>query len=258
MLICANGMRLASGPNRMFSGVTTNAGGYRSETPSGQNFNRYQAFDPKTSTPDGARHPVAWVPAQKAGGMASRNVILGDAAVTANGAMGVNAESALDGIGQITNAPLQLVVSAVAALAGSGSIDTAGLAGKLEAVAALAGSGDLTAAIGALAGIFADLDGDGALTATIRALGYMEAEVTPFTELSPQSLAAAVWANIIESGLTAEEAMRLIAAATAGKVSGGGTATNTIRNAVADSKDRIVATVDVDGNRTAITYDLSD
>ena len=50
--------------------------------------------------------------------------------------------------------------------------------------------------------------------------------------------------------------MRLITAATAGEVSGGGTTTITIRNAVADTKNRIIATVDEDGNRTAITYDL--
>jgi len=60
----------------------------------------------------------------------------------------------------------------------------------------------------------------------------------------------------IESGLTLRQALRLVAAATAGKISGGGTATVTIRNAVADGADRIVATVDTDGNRTAITYDL--
>jgi hypothetical protein len=51
--------------------------------------------------------------------------------------------------------------------------------------------------------------------------------------------------------------MRLSAAADAGKLSGAATTTNTIRNAVADDKNRIVATVDSDGNRTAITYDLT-
>lgn len=63
-------------------------------------------------------------------------------------------------------------------------------------------------------------------------------------------------ANAIESGLTVRQAMRLIVAADAGKVSGGGTTTVTIRN-IADTKDRIVATVDSDGNRTAITRDLT-
>jgi hypothetical protein len=60
----------------------------------------------------------------------------------------------------------------------------------------------------------------------------------------------------VETGLTLRQALRLVTAATAGKISGGGTATITIRNAVADGADRIVASVDTDGNRTAITYSL--
>lgn len=65
-------------------------------------------------------------------------------------------------------------------------------------------------------------------------------------------------ANAIETGLTPVQSLRLIAAALAGKISGGGTGTVTVRNAVADSKDRIVATTpDANGNRTAITVDLT-
>jgi hypothetical protein len=64
--------------------------------------------------------------------------------------------------------------------------------------------------------------------------------------------------NGVEVGVTMREALRLILAATAGKVSGAAGTSITIRNAVADSKNRIQATVDASGNRTAITYDLSD
>lgn len=65
-------------------------------------------------------------------------------------------------------------------------------------------------------------------------------------------------ANAIETGLTPVQSLRLIAAVLAGKVSGGGTGTVTVRNAVADSKDRIVATTpDANGNRSAITVDLT-
>lgn len=65
-------------------------------------------------------------------------------------------------------------------------------------------------------------------------------------------------ANGVETGLTPRQAMRLNTAAMAGKVSGGGTGTVTFRNAVADSKDRIVATTpDANGNRSAITYDVT-
>jgi len=61
----------------------------------------------------------------------------------------------------------------------------------------------------------------------------------------------------VETGLTLRQAMRLLAAASAGKLSGAATTTITVRNAVADSKDRITATVTSDGDRSAITYDLT-
>lgn len=64
-------------------------------------------------------------------------------------------------------------------------------------------------------------------------------------------------ANGIETGLTPRQAQRLLVAAAAGKLSGAATTTIVIRNAVADSKDRITATVDADGNRSAITLDLT-
>lgn len=70
--------------------------------------------------------------------------------------------------------------------------------------------------------------------------------------------AAAIWdlANGIETGLTPRKALRLLAAVLGGELSGGGTTLETIRNAVADSKDRVIAIVDSQGNRTGITYDL--
>ncbi len=76
---------------------------------------------------------------------------------------------------------------------------------------------------------------------------------------SPNDIADALLdrSNAIETGLTPRQAWRLMAAALAGKLSGAATTTVTIRNAVQDSKNRIVATVDVDGNRSAITTDVS-
>jgi len=55
-------------------------------------------------------------------------------------------------------------------------------------------------------------------------------------------------------GYTLEEAMKICLAALAGKVSGAGTTTVTIRSAD-DTADRIVATVDTDGNRSSVTLD---
>ncbi len=64
-------------------------------------------------------------------------------------------------------------------------------------------------------------------------------------------------ANGVESGLTVRGSLRLALAALAGKASGMATSTGVFRNAVADSKPRITATQDADGNRSAITYDAS-
>lgn len=63
--------------------------------------------------------------------------------------------------------------------------------------------------------------------------------------------------QLVETGLTVRETLRLCVAAMAGRISGAPGTTITIRNAVADDADRIVATVDSNGNRTAISYDLS-
>jgi hypothetical protein len=58
----------------------------------------------------------------------------------------------------------------------------------------------------------------------------------------------------IETGYTPRQSLRIMLAALAGKLSGAATTTVTIRNAP-DTKARITATVDEDGNRSAITLD---
>jgi hypothetical protein len=72
----------------------------------------------------------------------------------------------------------------------------------------------------------------------------------------PAGLAAAVWAAAVDGSTTAQESMRLQNAALAGKASGLGTTTAVFRD-LADTKDRISATVDADGNRTAVTRDAT-
>ena len=69
------------------------------------------------------------------------------------------------------------------------------------------------------------------------------------------SIATAVWATVVAGSYTAIQTLRGLAASLAGKLSGGGTTTETIRS-INDSKNVIVATVDENGNRTAITLDL--
>lgn len=119
--------------------------------------------------------------------------------------------------------------------------------------------GRLDASVGAMAA--------GVITAAAHAAGAIDAAAIAADAIGASELATDAVNEIVdglldrtagvETGLTVRQALRLIAAANAAKLSGGGTTTITIRNAVADSKDRIVATVDSDGNRSAITYDLT-
>lgn len=64
-------------------------------------------------------------------------------------------------------------------------------------------------------------------------------------------------ANAIETGLTVRGLLRVLGSAGAGKVSGAATTSMIFRNAVADTKPRITATVTPDGDRTAVTIDAT-
>jgi hypothetical protein len=62
--------------------------------------------------------------------------------------------------------------------------------------------------------------------------------------------------EVIEGSITLRQAMRVLLAANAGRSTGGGTANIKFRDN-ANSKDRISATVDSNGNRTAMTLNLT-
>jgi hypothetical protein len=64
-------------------------------------------------------------------------------------------------------------------------------------------------------------------------------------------------ADAIETGLTPRGAQRVIAAAVAGKASGMADLSPVFRNAVADTKDRITATTNADGDRLTVTVDAT-
>lgn len=63
-----------------------------------------------------------------------------------------------------------------------------------------------------------------------------------------------LWQAIFEGTMTYAEAMRIMYASLANKSDGGGTATIHLRDK-ADTKNRITATVDASGNRTAVSVD---
>ena len=298
-------MALLQAKGRLFSGVagtiTTGAtgaitaGAFAQRVPANwTNTGRVRNFDSgwatviggacqsaKSARPYGYLPPKCWVLPRTAGGIASRGLLVhGTGSLTAAGALGRNLTAALAGTGDLT-ATGALIVSAVASLAGTGTISTADLLAILQAEATIAGTSSATATATALGWALATLAGTGTMTGTRYATGALAADITPFTDLSPENLATAVWSavasdnndtgtmgekvndagsasnpwtEVIEGTYTAAELLRVIAAALAGELAGAGTTTITITG-VDGTTDRITATVDGTGNRTAVTLD---
>lgn len=70
------------------------------------------------------------------------------------------------------------------------------------------------------------------------------------------AIAAGIMAEVVEGAISVGDSFRLWNAALGGKASGLGTTTAVFRD-LGDTKNRISATVDVDGNRSVVTLDLT-
>lgn len=120
-----------------------------------------------------------------------------------------------------------------------------------QGVASVQGNVTGSTASIATAGITSTSFDTGAITATAiasDAIGAAELATDAVTEI-----ANAVAALTIEGTLTLQNALKLVLASAAGKVSGADGTTITIRDTT-DTYNRIVATVDQYGNRSAISY----
>ena len=190
-----------------------------------------------------------------AGGLSSHNASNGLAAWTAKIAEGRNLATTFAGVAAYTGTG-QLVVSGTGSFAGVAAF-SGNVIAALAASGTFAGVASFSGAVEAKGNIGGTFAGVAEFSAIRYATGSMSGSFAPPVTLEAQGFSAYLLdTEIVETGLTLRQALRLVTAATAGKISGGGTATITIRNAVADGADRIVATVDTDGNRSAITYDL--
>jgi hypothetical protein len=247
MALNGNKSILHKSPGRFLSGTEgTLRSGFNKP---GMQSNRFQSLDRRSAAiPGGHLSPSAWSLPRTAGGMSSRNEILGDGTYSGTGALGLNGDAALSGDGGVTSALLALVVSAVASLSGSGSL-TADIVGKLEAAAALAGSGNLTGAAGALASLLASLSGAGGATATTFASGDMSANIRGYSDLTPEGLRDAVW-NALAASYNVAGTMG--AAAQSGGGGGGGLTAQQIRDAMALATVASIAAGSIDDKLNAI------
>jgi hypothetical protein len=268
-------------------------GGSSSSLDTSNNFksnirNRYFIFDKKNATPNGSMLSIITLP-QNGGGMSSYTLTFGSASSTSNLAGGKNVAADLAGLGTITGVG-QLIVSAVASILASSDL-SANLVAILQAASNLAGLGDIQGAISALAEAGTSIFGTSTSVIVPYATGTLSADITPFTELSPQSLSNAVWSSqaalynssgtmgeklnsagssvnpwteVIEGVLSAKDVLRILLAVQAGTSeiidNGNGTATVRFKSqdgginrveAEMDGSERI--SVSLDGSETGGT-----
>lgn len=198
--------------------------------------------------------------------------------VTAGGCAGIDwanveAPTTTVGLTGTTIATTQVVASvsgAVGSVSGLTASDVGAIKTRVElalpAVAPAANGGlgtvDASNYIAGIAGTknqlddLNDLAAAGVRTAVGLASANLDTQLDALPTAAENAAALLDLSNGIETSITPRQAIRLILASAAGKLSGAATTTIVIRN-VGDSKDRITATVDADGNRTAVTTDAT-
>lgn len=218
MALIGNYSVLTKNPGRAFGGSTV-SDTRANWTKSGAVRGRYCAsggFSALSGVPNGYRPPGSWQIAIKPGALSSTNAVTGAGALAGSGLMGVAAVASLAGTGDLT-AVGALVVAAIASLAGSGDL-TADLRAVLAGAASLAGSGDLVGAMAGLGWAVTTMAGSGAMTITPYATGTLAAAILPYTDLSPEALAASVWSSAQGAFLHAMARNRVVTDPVAGTI----------------------------------------
>jgi hypothetical protein len=292
MTLLANGFRDTLGAYQIY-GATQSNNAYPSagvanyaRTAATRNLTAGQGItDDTVALPSGNRHPSAWMMPQKPGALASRNSVTGTGGMTDADIWAVKlAEAALVGQGDLS-AIGSLIVQAIADLTGTGEITDADVKAFLAAVASLTGSGTVSAAdLEGFGAVLAAVSGSGTLAgSTLTGVGELDADlVVTGTGLTTANVGQSVWAaiasanntagtmgeklndagsasnpwtEVIESGYTAAEILRLLAAVAQGDATGLEGAAPVFKS-IDGSKNRIEATYTA-GTRTVTDRDAT-
>lgn len=139
--------------------------------------------------------------------------------------------------------------SVTAAAIADGAIDAATFAASAIDATAIASNAITSAKLAS-----------GAITSSTFAAGAINAAAIATGAIDADALAAdavdEILDEVVEGSTTVRQALRALLSGLASKVSGMGTTTVTFRD-IGDTKNRITATVDSVGNRSAITLDLT-
>ncbi len=256
-MLVGNGVRLTSNPMRQMAAPLANVVHRASWMQAGarRNWWTHTGSDRRSGVPDGLRHPASWLMAPRAGGMAARNEVF----ITSTlGSLLLAEGRNLDGSTTLTfsvpNAALQLIVSATGttAITFSGSSTLAGAlsATGTTAVTFSVGTPTLGAIIDALGAIAITWSGTG----TMSGVGSMSGSTVTESTLTADAIAASVWASVLESGLDAQDVMRILLAVAAGQTTIDGT--TVVFKSADGAIDRVTAEMD-GSERTTVTLNAA-
>lgn len=277
-MLIGNYSVIAKSPARFRSGTSNcDRSAYGNSGPS---RNIYSTFAKFNSVPSGG---TAWIIAQVSGGLATFTILGTVSETSAVLAGGKAASASLSALISTTQAQLDQIANLAASIFGSLDVTQAQLAAVAAASASFSASIAITQCqLGAIVGLAAAMNGSISASANNFATADISASISSLTALSPDSLANSIWnslaasfnaagtmgeklngagsagnpwTEVIESGLTASDIMRILLSVAAGETTitptGGDTATVKFKSQNA-AVDRILASM-VGSERISIT-----
>jgi len=186
----------------LFTNGTSTAGAYAANlktnyiNPSVLNARRIN-LAPRTSIPEGYNLGQAYLAPLKSGGLASGLRIVGEASVAASATAARLSTATLLGEATVA-ASLAVLTPGAAALTGAATL-TASAAAVSSGAAAISGVATFTSNLSAIVPVAAAINGAATVAANLTGIGRLAAEIDvgAGTELSPSSLADAVWDTVL-------------------------------------------------------------
>lgn len=213
----------------------------------------YEIYGTPSSSGSGASAADVWAYATRTLSAIDEDSTTLDLDATIRGAVGMasaNLDTQLTAIDDLIDTEVGTIVTqtGAAAIRTAVGLASANLDTQLTAIDDL-----IDTEIGALTTAVADIPTNAELaTALGTADDAVLAAIAALNNISVANILAAT----VEGSTTLVQALRLLNSALGGKASGLATTTAVYRD-IGDTKDRITATVDADGNRSAVTLDLT-
>jgi hypothetical protein len=174
----------------------------------------------------------------------------GDGDLTATGYAAILGSVDFTGSGDFAGAGQKLVVGIIA-LTGTGTF-TGSVVGDLNASFNLTGTGTLEGDMAGIASALLDLVGTGDFEGGMNGVANASIDiVVTGTGLTTANVGQAVWNYLLASGYSASEAMDVLTAVAAGKVSGG--SGSPVFRSIDDTRNVVSGVADSSGNRTTST-----